>query len=308
MADKIDQLKFGNTSYDIDLPPDATPSIASLTAGTITAQSGTKFISIDEDSIQFVDSQIVGYVAIHRNNIVINSGALGSTTLTYPTGTDGTLATQEWVTSQGYTSNTGTVIGSGLTANYFVVGNGTVNVKISSMQPTTSSTTWSTSSDVYVPTMKAISSYVTGLGYTTDSVSGVNDGTNWTSITINGTTKTIPSGGGGAVYKHTVIFDVGYGYYAQLVYYSSSGTAIATATSGTFANSILPYSVAVVTNASGTDYRYVIFKGIQGSGKGRNIPYMFCFNGSNYMEYYPSQLSIGNPGRVTIISDTVTTP
>ena len=34
------------------------------------------------------------------------------------------------------------------------------------MQPTTSSTSWSASSDVYVPTMKAISSYVTGLGYT----------------------------------------------------------------------------------------------------------------------------------------------
>jgi hypothetical protein len=31
MADKIDQLKIGNTSYDIDLPPDATPSIAGLT-------------------------------------------------------------------------------------------------------------------------------------------------------------------------------------------------------------------------------------------------------------------------------------
>ena len=31
MADKIDSLKIGSTSYDIDLPPDATPSIASLT-------------------------------------------------------------------------------------------------------------------------------------------------------------------------------------------------------------------------------------------------------------------------------------
>lgn len=31
MADKIDQLKIGSTSYDIDLPADATPSIASLT-------------------------------------------------------------------------------------------------------------------------------------------------------------------------------------------------------------------------------------------------------------------------------------
>lgn len=67
------------------------------------------------------------------------------------------------------TSNTGTVIGSGLTAEYFVVGNSTVNVKISSMRPSTSSTTWSATSDVYVPTMKAISSYVTGLGYTTNT-------------------------------------------------------------------------------------------------------------------------------------------
>lgn len=30
MADKIDQLKIGTTSYDIDLPPDATPVVASL--------------------------------------------------------------------------------------------------------------------------------------------------------------------------------------------------------------------------------------------------------------------------------------
>lgn len=78
-------------------------------------------------------------------------------------------AISSYVTGLGYTTNTGTVIGSGLTAEYFVVGNGTVNVKISSMRPSTSATTWSTSSDVYVPTMKAISSYVTGLGYTTNT-------------------------------------------------------------------------------------------------------------------------------------------
>ena len=60
-----------------------------------------------------------------------------------------------------------------MTAEYFVVGNGTVNVKISSMRPSTSSTTWSTTSDVYVPTMKAISSYVTGLGYTSVTESTV---------------------------------------------------------------------------------------------------------------------------------------
>lgn len=86
----------------------------------------------------------------------------------------------------GWTSNTGTVIGSGLTAEYFVVGNGTVNVKISSMRPSTSSTTWSTTSDVYVPTMKAISSYVTGLGYTsnTGTITGVS--VNGTSVATSG--------------------------------------------------------------------------------------------------------------------------
>jgi hypothetical protein len=46
------------------------------------------------------------------------------------------------------------------------MGNGGVNVDISTMKPTTSSTTWSATSDVNVPTMKAISNYVTGLGYT----------------------------------------------------------------------------------------------------------------------------------------------
>ena len=34
MATKIDQLKIGTTAYDIDLPPDATPSILSLTAAS----------------------------------------------------------------------------------------------------------------------------------------------------------------------------------------------------------------------------------------------------------------------------------
>lgn len=43
MADKIDQLKIGTTAYDIDLPADATPSIASLTAsGAITGGSLAK--------------------------------------------------------------------------------------------------------------------------------------------------------------------------------------------------------------------------------------------------------------------------
>ena len=56
MANKIDQLKIGTTSYDIDLPPDATPTIQKLvisggTASTpleikSTPTSGESFIKI----------------------------------------------------------------------------------------------------------------------------------------------------------------------------------------------------------------------------------------------------------------------
>ena len=42
--------------------------------------------------------------------------------------------------ASGATANTGTVIGSNLTDGYFVMGNGGVNVDISTMKPTTSST------------------------------------------------------------------------------------------------------------------------------------------------------------------------
>jgi len=46
MADKIDQITIGSTSYDIDLPPDATPSISSLTvSGTTDVSSGTLKLS-----------------------------------------------------------------------------------------------------------------------------------------------------------------------------------------------------------------------------------------------------------------------
>ena len=41
MADKIDQIKIGNTSWDIDLPPDAAPSIASITTSGNATIGGT---------------------------------------------------------------------------------------------------------------------------------------------------------------------------------------------------------------------------------------------------------------------------
>lgn len=44
MADKIDQIKIGNTAYDIDLPPDATPNIASLTVSGSISEGGTSLV------------------------------------------------------------------------------------------------------------------------------------------------------------------------------------------------------------------------------------------------------------------------
>ena len=72
----------------------------------------------------------------------------------------------------GYTSNTGTVIGSSLTANYLLLGNGGVNIKASSYLPATSSTTWDELSDVYIPTMRCISIFTDGRYATPSYVDG----------------------------------------------------------------------------------------------------------------------------------------
>jgi hypothetical protein len=64
MADKIDQLKVGNTSYDIDLPPDATPSIKSLT------------VSENITSPKFIDSTAQSGYLLRANGTSIASLAL----------------------------------------------------------------------------------------------------------------------------------------------------------------------------------------------------------------------------------------
>ena len=132
---------------------------------------------------------------IYENGTALSSKYLGiSSKATDSDKLDGNDSSYFYPASNpnGYTNNTGTVIGSGLTADTFVVGNGTVNVKTSTMKPTTSSTTWSTTSDVNVPTMKAISSYVTGLGYTsnTGTVTSVGAGTG---LSISGTASVNPT-------------------------------------------------------------------------------------------------------------------
>lgn len=78
---------------------------------------------------------------------------------------DDQAVSKRWVEAKGYTTNTGTVIGSSLTANKLILGNGGVNIKNSTYEPGTSSMTWDNASDVYLPTMKAVSNYVLGRSY-----------------------------------------------------------------------------------------------------------------------------------------------
>ena len=234
-------------------------------------------------------------------------------------GDGGVLATQYWVGQQGYTTNTGTVIGSGLTAEYFVVGNGTVNVKISSMRPSTSSTTWSTSSDVYVPTMKAISNYVTGLGYTTNTGTvtsvrvqagtGLSSSTSTAQSSTLDTTISIASGyklptttewnNKGKIYRHNLTVEE---YNGDWVYcfsfITSNGTQVTTMTglanliaNGQTVTSTVRYKYGVGGYAydGGNDMQYPLFGvGVYKVGKLTTIAFLYCgddFSPQNTNEY-----------------------
>ena len=126
----------------------------------------------------------------------------------------------------GWTSNTGTVIGSGLTADYFTLGNGTVNIKISSYKPANSLSTWSTTSDVYLPTMKAISNYVSGSYVSTSSANYIKtasvSGNTLTLTKGNNTTVTFTPSGGGSV--SNIAYQTGYVSLEDYVYFTKGGS------------------------------------------------------------------------------------
>ena len=91
----------------------------------------------------------------------------------------------------GYTTNEGNVTGSSLTKGYFVLGNDGAAISISSLKPTTSTTSWNGSSDVNVPTMKSISSYTSN----TYAVKAVEMTTfSWTDGTSAGPTGLLTNG------------------------------------------------------------------------------------------------------------------
>lgn len=120
MADKIDQIN----GYDIDLPPDATPSIASLTAtGLITSSNGNLpkaggaslrnmidsstsiyegRLEVDKGASNITNAQSTYYQV---DKIIRKTNASTTFTLNLPSLSNGasqTLATETYVTSRGY--------------------------------------------------------------------------------------------------------------------------------------------------------------------------------------------------------------
>ena len=140
-------------------------------------------------------------------------------------GTD-VLATQDWVGNQGYTTNQGTVtgvaiaVGTGLSIDnpLPITSSGIRTISIDSGYKLPTTNEWNSKLDMrdiygfgdYVFEAFIDNKYPSFIKLVDDGngdpmfdfdttnysvVSGANDGTNWTSITINGVTKNIPSGG-----------------------------------------------------------------------------------------------------------------
>ena len=99
------------------------------------------------------------------------------------------------VSTLGYTKNTGTVTGSSLTSNKIIIGGGNSAISASTYEPASSSTTWSDSSDVYLPTMKSVKTYVEGKGYTTNAGTITGVSLNGTSLATSGVAD-IPAANG----------------------------------------------------------------------------------------------------------------
>lgn len=79
MADKIDQLEINGTLYDIDLPPDATPSIRDLSvSGNVSDGSITKTMTDVLNGINNIPSvSLLGTATSSSNSFVFSNIILG---------------------------------------------------------------------------------------------------------------------------------------------------------------------------------------------------------------------------------------
>lgn len=187
MADKIDQITLNGTSWDIDLPPDATPSIDSLTASSkVEVKTGT--------------SNNLGYAALTTDLISSNKyeGAVE-----VEQGSDAMLTKKA----------------TSYYADRIVLRQGINQPATLNLPPISYGTTKTLATTSDLP----------------PTVSGTDDGTNWTSLTIGSTTKNIPSGGGSGITEistqYTRIWDLDPGIYLltyagtkYLYYYGATNT------------------------------------------------------------------------------------
>lgn len=181
-ADKI--AKIGGTNSQILMADGSTLSKDSVGSGNVTGSELTEnkiILGKGGTAIQTSSYGIATTLGTDDTTVPTSKAistyvtGLGYITSSRLTG----YATEQWVTNQGYTTNTGTVTGSELTANKIILGDGNVAIKKSSYGIVTSSAGLTTTSDTELPTSKAIATYVTGLGYTTNTgtVTSVTAGT-----------------------------------------------------------------------------------------------------------------------------------
>jgi hypothetical protein len=180
VADRDGQGKTIHTTYQkianmpTSLPANGGSADFAANAGTVNGH--TVYSDVPAGAV-FTDTWPSAYIAsvsISGNTLTItpNTGSAKTfTNTTYSNATTsaaGLMSAADKLKLDGIaanaTANTGTVVGSGLSANKLVLGNGGVNIKSSSYSVATSSTTWSDTDDTKVPTMKAISAKIQSSG------------------------------------------------------------------------------------------------------------------------------------------------
>lgn len=137
-------------------------------------------------------------------------------------------------------------------------------------------------------------------------VTGTNDGTNWTSLTIDGTTKNIPSGGGGGggtqLYMHTLTFN-GLNYCDCIVVFSKNSTPYNSLPDFlTDTNNVISYYVCLYDDEGQAGYVPIIALSTKGAAQIFGIIHFYSVNQNTI-----GTLVSDNLYNATNLVDTVTT-
>ena len=183
------QANWTETNSSSDAYIKNKPSLATVaTSGSYNDLSNKPTIPTVNNAtfkIQGAGTDAVSFTANSSTNTTLNIKGGGNTTVSRSADGEITISSSD--------QYTGTVTGSSLTSNKVILGNGSSAIKVSSYELASSSTNWSTTSDTYIPTMKSITSYVTGLGYTTNTGTVTSVGITTTAnngLSVSGTVTT----------------------------------------------------------------------------------------------------------------------